>query len=101
LFLLQKTGVRCSTCGQRFVILQSRTVAVNVVILICGAGTTALALSWGGEARFDALREWQQYLVILAGIAPFVVLFIRVAPRFLRVRALQDGEAVSFPLEKG
>jgi hypothetical protein len=101
MFLLQKTGVTCPSCGQRLLILQSRVVAANFAIVV-GAGAL---LSWALHSPLNAwikeLKGWETAAVIVLALAPFILIMNWLTPRFLQVRPIRDGEVVNFPVDNG
>ena len=72
---------------------------MSIVILFCNAAAVTVAYAGIGDERLNRLSQWQLMLAILLAISPFVVFGVRVAPRLLRVRPLNEGEVVRFPLE--
>jgi hypothetical protein len=89
-------GIRCPACGKELRVLQTR-VAVAIATLFFGPFFLAifLILSYVPYVRDDALR------LISMGVVVVTVVWLqgKYAKRFARLRELNTGEVVGFPLD--
>jgi hypothetical protein len=99
LWTLDKTGVKCPTCGGQFVIVQRWTIAATVLVLLGNIACAFIGYVRIGDDRLSSLPHWQMYVVNLLAISPFVLFAMLGAPRLLRVRPLGEREVVKFPLD--
>ena len=94
-FVLRRTtGVACSTCGSKFIIIQAGVVLAGAIIFVGGVLLAAIALIALGKVlgRFPSVLIGVP-LIFLVGLAHF-----RISPLFARVRPAVDNEAVDYPL---
>lgn len=91
-------GVRCPRCGATFRVIKGPATAAAVAITVLGAAIGAL-LTVGAVKLFRSdLNDWP-VLLFLAAMLLALWVQIEVAPRFCRVRPIEAGESVLFPLD--
>ena len=91
------TGVVCSTCGQRLVILQGRAVIVGFVSFAIGGFAGGMILIGLGKFLHHPLSSAQMVLVSLMALTPQIFWQFWIVPLFCRVRPVTSGETVDFP----
>jgi uncharacterized protein (DUF983 family) len=99
MFLLRKTGIRCHSCGRRYVIQQGRAVVANFVLLFGGAGALGVLLASSKRSQMRSLSAAELVAWSILGIGLLVILQTWLVPRLLGLRRLKAGEEASFPLE--
>src|SRR5690348_1315658 len=98
--LLKPTGVRCPGCGARFVILQRGAIIASMTSLLVFGGVVFAAVYCIHSLEWN-LSNTAELVILLLAVPPFLMLQNRVAARFCRLRRVEQGEAIRFPLEEG
>ena len=99
IFLIGKVGIGCPACEAKLRVLQSNLAiaAVGSFAAFCAAFGVLGAIE---HARLGAARQDLNLLLIAPAIVGWMFLFKRYGYRFARLRALEDGEKVAFPLSR-
>jgi hypothetical protein len=93
-----RIGIICPNCGQKLRVQQGRVRATVLSLL-------ASLVGWVYFAALLSRRDIIQIdgyivgLVFAVGFAAMLVGLPRLAPRLARLRAVESGEAVLFPLQ--
>jgi len=90
-------GVACPNCGAKLKVVQTRIVLVRVVAW----GALLAFYAWFGIWRRQTNLLLPQWLFLSVAVASVVglALLLRIATPYLaRVRPVQDGEQLSYPL---
>lgn len=96
----KRPGIVCPVCGARLVILPGGLLLATFIILGIGGVLTGLALI---ELSIVLNRQLTQGEMLAGGVvvgSPFLVLYVRIAPRFAHVRMAREGEAVYYPISR-
>jgi hypothetical protein len=99
IFLIGQVGIGCPACEAKLRVLQANLAiaAVGSFAAFCAAFGVLGAIE---HARVGAARQDLNLLLIAPAIVGWMLLFRRYGYRFARVRALEDGEKVAFPLSR-
>ena len=94
--LIGRIGIACPSCGAKLRVVQTLSIVCAVApyaLVIAGA------LYFGDAPRTNRLRNFSDFdVVVLMGV--LLLLPYWLIPRLARLRVLQSGETVEFPLEK-
>jgi len=98
-WLLNDTGVKCASCGNRFAIVQLWYVGLHYLIVAAWSVCAGLLLARiNARLKLDE-RGGRWAALLIALVLPAVIMSGFIPLRLLRVRALRPGESVEFPLD--
>jgi hypothetical protein len=99
IFLIGKIGIACPMCATKLRVHQTGLVVASVgsFAVFCAAFGVLGAVE---HARLGAARQDLNLLLIAPAIVGWMLLFRRYGYRFARLRGIEHGERVVFPLSK-
>jgi hypothetical protein len=99
IFLVGKVGIGCPTCETKLRILQAGLVTATMgsFAALCAAFGTLGVIE---HAKLGSARQDLNLLLIAPSIVAWMILFRRYGYRFARLRPVENGEKVVFPLSR-
>jgi predicted RNA-binding Zn-ribbon protein involved in translation (DUF1610 family) len=102
LYMKGRIGVVCPNCGAKSQVLShfanlSAILALLFLVFVGVVAACAVPIGWSGSERGDRVLWVVAGLIALGGLA----VQRSAAPGLLRLRALEPGDTVKFPLSKG